>query len=181
MPKPVPEDKLKAIENILKAHSEGVSRSFIAEALGERVSQRTLQSRLRYLVGQGRAVAEGQGRAVKYRPANFAAVVVVASAESEFLSLSDEAKDIRQIVSQPLSKRKIVGYNRDFLDSYRANETAYLTDNERAILHETGRFQSAVSLLVHTRAKFLIACSAIFLGTQAVWKETHTRCWIRNG
>lgn len=138
MPKPVPEEKLKAIENVLKAHPEGVPRSFIAEALGEEVSQRTLQFRLRYLVDQGRAVSEGQGRAVKYRSARPGAAVVVASAESAPLPLSDEAKDIRQIVLQPVTKRKIVGYNRDFIDSYRPNETAYLTDAERARLHKIG-------------------------------------------
>ncbi len=138
MPKPVPEEELKAIEDVLKAHPGGISRAFIAEALNEKVSPRTLQSRLRYLVDHGRAVTEGQSRAVKYRPASSRGMVAEASAEGELIPLSKEAKEIRQIVSQPLIKRKVVGYNRDFLDSYRPNETAYLTDDQRARLHKIG-------------------------------------------
>jgi Fic family protein len=140
MPKtPVPEEEdLKAIEDVLKGHPDGVTLTFIAEALGEKVSRRTLQYRLRYLVDQGRAATEGQSRAVKYRLAGSGSAVAVATVETELLPLSDEAKDIRQIVSQPVTQRKIVGYRRDFLESYRPNETAYLTDAERARLHEIG-------------------------------------------
>lgn len=138
MPKPIPEEELRAIEEILKAHPDGASRNFIAEALGKRISQRTLQARLRYLINHGRAVAEGQSRAVKYRPAEPGATVAIAQGEAELLPLSKEAKEIRQIVSQPQIKRKIVGYNRAFLDSYRPNKTAYLTNAERARLLKIG-------------------------------------------
>ncbi len=138
MAKSIPEEALKAIEDVLKAHPDGVTLTFIAEALSEKVSRRTLQYRLRYLVDNGRAVAEGQGRAVKYRPAGPETADAVAPTEAELLPLSKQAKEIRQIVSQPLTKRKIVGYSRDFLDSYRPNKTAYLTDAERARLHEKG-------------------------------------------
>jgi Fic/DOC family len=137
MPKPVPEAELKAIEDVLRAHPNGISRSDIAESLSERVSQRTLQARLRYLVDHGRAMTEGQGRGVKYHLAGSAATVI-APADAEFLPLSEAAKEIRQLVSQPLAKRKIVGYNRDFLDSYRPNETTYLSHAERSRLHEIG-------------------------------------------
>ena len=136
MPKPVPEEELKAIEVVLKAHPDGISRIFIGEALSKKVSPRTLQSHLRYLVKNGRVMAEGQGRAVKYRPAG--ATVAVAAAEVEIMPLSKEAKEIQQIVLQLLPKRTIVGYNRGFLDSYRPNETAYLTNAESARLHEIG-------------------------------------------
>jgi DNA-binding HxlR family transcriptional regulator len=118
MPKPVPEEELKAIEDVLKAHPGGVSRTFIAEALSEMVSPRTLQSRLQYLVENGRATAEGQSRAVKYRLIESGATVAVAAVEAEHQPLSKQAKEIKRIVCQPLSKRMIVGYNRKFLDSY---------------------------------------------------------------
>lgn len=136
MPKPVPEAELKAIEDVLRAHPDGISRSDIAEALSEKGSPRTLQSRLRYLVDHGRAITEGQGRGVKYLAGN--ASTATAPQYVELLPLSKAAKEIRQLVSQPLPKRKIVGYNRDFLDSYRPNETTYLSDEERARLHEIG-------------------------------------------
>ena len=135
---PVPETKLTPIEAVLRAHPDGVTLTLIAEALGGRVSRRTLQYRLSYLVEHRRAVAEGQSRAVKYRPVLSATAVTIASVEAQLLPLSDEAKEIRQRVSQLVAKRKIVGYNRKFLDSYRPNETAYLTDGERGYLHELG-------------------------------------------
>jgi len=57
------------------------------------------------------------------------------------LSLSRAAQDIQKNVSRPLLSRKIVGYNRDFLDSYRPNESAYLSEAERIRLRETGAVQ----------------------------------------
>ena len=137
MPRPVPQAELKAIEDVLRAHPDGIPRSNIAESLRERVSPRTLQSRLRYLVDHGRVVTEGQGRGVRYHIAGSGATAI-APADAEVLPLSEAAKEIRQLVSQPLSKRKIVGYNRDFLDSYRPNETTYLSNAERSRLHEIG-------------------------------------------
>jgi len=72
---------------------------------------------------------------MKYRPASARAA---AAAETEALSLTEPAQDIRKYVSQLLIARKIVGYNRNFLDSYRPNESEYLSEEERARLHETG-------------------------------------------
>src|SRR5262249_21430136 len=57
---------------------------------------------------------------------------------AEAFALTKPAQDIQRYVSQPLIARKIVGYNRNFLDSYRPNESAYLSKEERARLNETG-------------------------------------------
>jgi hypothetical protein len=135
----VAEEDLKAIEDVLKAHPGGVGRGFIAEALGTEISTRTLQFRLRYLADRGRAVVEGQGRAVKYRPVHVDMPVALVSEELELFALSPQAREIRKGVLQPLIRRKPVGYNRQFLDSYRPNETAYLTDSERRQLREIGK------------------------------------------
>ena len=138
MPKPVPEAELKAIEDALKAHPDGVSRAFIAKALGKKVSPRTLQSRLRYLVDHGRLTMEGQGRSVKYCLAASAPPAATTTQETDLFPLSGESIQLRRLVSQPLIKRKPVGYNREFLDSYRPNKSAYLSREERASLHEIG-------------------------------------------
>lgn len=138
MPKPVPEKELEAIEQVLSKQPGPVSRAFIAEALGDAVPQRTLQLRLRYLVDQGRVIAEGQVRGAKYRLAKHDNGTHLASAESERLQLSDKATDLQRLVSKPLINRKIVGYNRAFLESYRPNETAYLRDDDRTRLHALG-------------------------------------------
>jgi Fic family protein len=135
MAKQISEDDLKGIEQVLKAHPNGVDLKFISNAMGATVPHRTLQYRLRYLAEQGRVVTEGQRRGMKYLPASTASV---AATEVEALSLSRVAQDIRKNITRPVLSRKIVGYNRDFLDSYRPNESTYLSEAERIRLRETG-------------------------------------------
>lgn len=134
MAKQIPEEDLKVIEEILKAHPNGVDLKFISAASGSSLPHRTLQYRLRYLAGQGRALTEGQRRGMKYFPAS---VNVSTEIEPEVVPLSRAARDIQKNVSRPLLLRTIVGYNRDFLDSYRPNESAYLSEAQRTQLHET--------------------------------------------
>jgi Fic family protein len=141
MPKPVPEEELKAIEHVLKAHPEGLSRTSIAADLTKKVSTRTLQSRLRYLADHGRVLVEGQSHAVLYRlamPGGIPGEKKEEERQQDLLPLSKEAKEIQKLVSQPLTNRMIVGYKRDFLDSYRPNETAYLTKRDREHLQDLG-------------------------------------------
>lgn len=138
MSKPAPELAFKAIEDVLRAHPEGASRASIADALEAKVPPRTLQSRLHQLVEQGRLTVEGQGRSVKYRLADHQSAPSDDLPDTD-LPLSSEAKAIQQIVLQPLTRRKPVGYNRDFLDSYRPNKTAYLSASQRERMHEIGK------------------------------------------
>src|SRR5689334_20835345 len=147
--KPLKEDDLTAIEVILQGHPEGVSVAEIADALKAPVPpRRTLQYRLKSLVDAGRIVAEGKGRGAKYlmpAPAKAPAAAVErtpvnkAAAESEeAVPLSAASQEIRRLVSQPITSRKPVGYNREFLDLYRPNETFYLAEAERGRLAEAG-------------------------------------------
>jgi len=135
MAKPIPEEKLRGIDEVLNAHPEGVSLKFISDALGDNTPRRTMQHLLHYLVEHGRAATEGQRRGMKYFPAP---VHAGAAIEAEMLPLSKSALDIQKYVSQPLIARKVVGYSRNFLDSYRPNKSAYLSEEERARLHEIG-------------------------------------------
>src|SRR6185437_10822679 len=91
--------------------------------------------RLHFLVEQGRAETEGQRRGMKYFPALDRAGL---APEAKPLPLSESARDIQKYVSQALLARKIVGYERAFLDSYRPNESSYLSAAERALLHRIG-------------------------------------------
>lgn len=43
------------------------------------------------------------------------------------IPLSPAAREIEAYVRQPIEKRQPVGYHREFLDTYRPNETFYLT------------------------------------------------------
>lgn len=139
MGKQIAKEDLKGIEEILKAHPNGVDLKFISDAMGNNIPHRTLQYRLRHLVAQGRVVTQGNRRGMKYHPAPPA---IGTRTEAESLPLSKVAQDIRKTVSQSLVSRKIVGYNRDFLDSYRPNESAYLSESDRIQLREEGTVQS---------------------------------------
>jgi Fic family protein len=109
------------------------------------VPSRTLQHRLKTLTDSGRLVREGERRWAKYRlPGNARAVTVgtdddTLAAQGELgIPLSEGGKEVKNYVRQPMEKRKPVGYNRTFLESYRPNVTNYLTNNEQAHLFKTG-------------------------------------------
>jgi len=88
---------------------------------------------------------EGELRWAKYRSPRIAEAVGIAAGKGEVkavgeavLPLSAAAKEIQAYVRQPLEARKPVGYERGLLDSYRPNETFYLTAEQRAKLREIG-------------------------------------------
>jgi DNA-binding HxlR family transcriptional regulator len=58
MPLRIPEESLVAIEQAVAQHPEGARFGDIAEALPERLANRTLQYRLKYLVDKGRLLKE---------------------------------------------------------------------------------------------------------------------------
>ena len=150
MAKQIPEKALGAIEEAVQRQPEGADLPHIAGALKPPVPKRTLQYRLRHLVDAGRLVKEGDDRWAKYRlpapkaeaappaPADTAPAAAAAE-EAAALPLSAASKEIRQYLSQPVTARKPVGYNREFLDSYRPNETFYLSEKQRTHLAQVGK------------------------------------------
>src|ERR1700691_2323166 len=152
MPARIPEESLAAIEQAVAQHPDGASFAEVAAAVPERVADRTLQYRLRYLVDKGRLIKDGEGRRwTRYRvpaPAaepraaaeKLAAVHAAAEkAEEAAVPLSAASQEMRAYLRQPLNARKPVGYNREFLDSYRPNETFYLSEEQRAHLAQVGK------------------------------------------
>lgn len=150
MPPRIPEESLVAIERAVGQHPEGASLSDVAEALPDRLADRTLQYRLRYLVDKGRLITEGEGRRwTRYRlqaepralTAGEPAAVPAAAEKTEeaAVPLSAASKDMRAYLRQPVNARKPVGYNREFLDSYRPNETFYLSGEQHAHLAKVGK------------------------------------------
>ena len=55
------------------------------------------------------------------------------------VAVSADSQDILTYVSQPLPARKPVGYQRDFLDAYQPNVSAYLSAPLRRQLHNMGK------------------------------------------
>ena len=144
MPKRIPNKETTAILAAVEGQAEGASRAEIAKTLRQKMPPRTLQFRLKNLVTAGLLVTEGESRAVRYRLAAAGETPPDANEPSEAKkesgpALSKASERIQQHLQQPVTARKPVGYNRAFLDSYRPNETPYLSRAERARLAETGR------------------------------------------
>lgn len=144
MPRRIPKADLRAIEDAVRSHPEGVTAQQIADALETPPPRRTLQYRLKSLVDDRRLVMEGEGRWARYRvPGAGEAAAIVgrpeARAEGEaVLPLSAAGREIQAYVRRPPEARRPAGCNRAFLDSYRPNETFYLTAAERAHLRKVG-------------------------------------------
>ena len=148
MQRPTREESLQAIERVVRGRPEGMTMQDIAGALEAALPRRTLQYRLKTLVDNKRLVMEGSGRWARYRapqafkvnarPASFG--FSTGSVRVEVLPpLSDAGTEIRNYVRQPTGTRRPVGYDRDFLDSYRPNDSFYLSQAEREELWEIGR------------------------------------------
>lgn len=153
MPKRLREEELAAIVNVVRQNTDGARRSDIAKGV-KQIPQRTLQYWLKNLVEGGRLTQQGKGPAARYRlpataeePKETAARQVdpgKQQTEEAIVPLSDESKKIRQYLRQPSGARKAVGYNRQFLDSYRPNTSFYLSSEERAHLAEVGKTPAVV-------------------------------------
>lgn len=137
--------KQQEYEAILKNMAyfpDGASPEEIRTALKWPVSQvRTMQRRLATLVKENRLLVEGVSRARRYRLPKDSTVTPAMTVvrKNEFaIPLSVEAEIIREKVLEPIHLRLPVGYNREFLDQYRPNNTNYLSDITRRHLLEIG-------------------------------------------
>lgn len=130
------EEYLQAIEAEVRHYPNGASVQEIAQALGTGVPRRTLQYRLRHLVNAGRLHRTGERRAVKYQVRAPGQVSRVGNAD--FVPATPRAVEIQAYVRQPQTKRKPVGYNRDFLGAYYPNGSAYFTASEHNHLRAVG-------------------------------------------
>jgi hypothetical protein len=62
------------------------------------------------------------------------------TAEAEtYVPLSDAGREVRNYIRQPIQQRRPVGYNREFVESYRPNESFYLPPEIREHLGRIGR------------------------------------------
>ncbi len=128
----------------MRRHPDGVTAERIADELGSVLPRRTLQYRLKYLVDNKRLLMERKGRWARYRVPQIAAAGVAAgTAEvnaqgNALVPLSRQGAEVREYVRRAPEARKPVGYDRAFLDSYRPNDTFYLSPADRAHLREIG-------------------------------------------
>lgn len=138
MAKQIPEGELKAIEEAARSHTEGVTAQQIARVLEPSIPLRTLQYRLKHLVGEKRLVQESSGRWTKYRIPMAPEAAPAAVAGEQSIPVSRAGAEIQKYLRQPVQARKPAGYNRDFLNSYRPNVSSYLSPEERVRLQKAG-------------------------------------------
>lgn len=132
--------------NSIRASENGVT---LAELLSEypSIARRTAQRLIARLIESDQVSARGEGRARRYFGSSAAVDTHALSTTTDnfprFIPLSADSKDILAYIDQPPEARKPVGYQRDFLDAYRPNETGYLSESLRRQLHKMGRTTDA--------------------------------------
>jgi hypothetical protein len=135
----IPEEVLIAIEDAVQRNPNGVSAPEILRALATPVPQRTLQYRLKHLVTRNRLIMVGEGRWARYqRPDAPKVATVRQDADETVIPLSEAGTSIRDYVRRVPEAPKPIGYDRKFLDRYRPNVSAYLTEQDRAHLAAVG-------------------------------------------
>ena len=145
MPSKNTELNFQTIENILNSQDSSLSAQQIHAELTS-VPLRTLQYWLKRMVEEKRVVQEGATRATRYRLAsqdypfsgNHSSDQINEPDDAD-ITLDQKAKAVQKYLRQPLLKRKKVGYQHDFLDSYRPNVSRYLSIEESEYLQTIGQ------------------------------------------
>ncbi len=147
MARRIREEDLRAIEEVVRSRPDGINARQIAEALEDAPAHRTLQYRLKSLVDSDRLVMEGSGRGARYRapraiqielgPVAFESIEGSASVHVKSI-VSEAGAQVLEYVRQPAEARAPVGYDPEFLELYRPNDTYYLSEAERRHLRDKG-------------------------------------------
>jgi Fic/DOC family len=146
MPKKLPDDLTARIEAEIARHPDGVGIDTLHTILADIVSRHTLQRRLSDVAEHKKIAMTGKGRNLRYRQPKVVDVPVTekvnltdeASAEV-YVPVSRAGQEVLDYVRQPVQRGTPVGYHREVLESYRPNETRYLSPDIRDYLHNIGR------------------------------------------
>jgi len=132
--------ELGRITEILQESAGGLNRDAIGEGYRTRYSvampQRTLQRRLERLVVEGKVRPEGESRRTTYWHTEVGGEPPVAGSAP---TLSAQGVRLRDLINRPIAEREPVGYDIEWLRSYRPGTTRYLSKADRAQLREVGR------------------------------------------
>lgn len=128
--------------NSIRVAEKGLSLAELLAAHPD-IARRTAQRLITKLISSGQVAATGEGRARRYFRAVARPGTDAEGARPDgfptFIPVSADSQDILAYIDQPPEARKPVGYQRDFLDDYRPNETWYLSESLRRQLHRMGR------------------------------------------
>jgi hypothetical protein len=145
----LPSDLLNQVIEQLRALPEGASIEQIEARLAGVASRRSLQRKLSEWSQAGELRARGGGRSRRYflpqsPPRQRVEGVIAAQFDGlqggeAYVPISEDGREIRDLVRRPLIDRSPVGYNRGFLDAYVPGATPYLPEILTRHLHELGR------------------------------------------
>lgn len=130
------------LQTSIEESSNGIT---LAELLVQHpgIARRTAQRLIAKLIKSELVNARGEGRARRYFSAGTKATNGELSGSEDtfpdFIPVSADSQDILTYIEQAPIARKPVGYQKDFLDTYRPNETWYLSDSLRRQLHKMGK------------------------------------------
>lgn len=142
-----------AIKVILEENPEGLSRGQISEKIDFPIHPKTLQRRLANLVDTGSVLKKGNRKATRYYPAKMSLKSDNSQVRYKIHAVfKPKSQNILKFLDTPLHIRQKVSYNRDFLDSYIPNKTAYVPKDLRAqLLKEGKRFDKALAAGTYAR------------------------------
>ncbi|RAJ04303.1 Fic family protein [Chitinophaga skermanii] len=181
--KPTPANinyEIGVICNTLQTYSYGATIEDIEKSTGLSLQRRTLLRRLTKMIAQGLVESNGRPGATFYQlvqqvpyysPGVFGNVLHDESTPS--IPLTQEGMDVLRRISQPITMRKPVGYNTDFLVSYRPNIDSYLSAIELEKLAGLGK-TTAINQLPGTYAKEILQRLLIDLSWNSSRLEDNT-------
>jgi len=118
-------------------HPEGLSRGQLSEKLSFILNDKTLQRQLGSLVNEGRIAKKGDRKATRYHPTLVAIKGQIKDNPADIFSV--KSKKLLEFLDTPLHGREKVSYNRDFLNPYVSNESAYVPIKIRHSLFKKGK------------------------------------------
>lgn len=150
---PDAQKEIDEIIAILEKNPEGLSRGKISENISFSINSKTLQRRLSSLVDTGLLLKKGDRKATKYYPAKvFQKENKGQIRDKAHEIFNQKSQNVLKFLDTPLHAREKMSYNRDFLDSYAPNKTAYVPKNVRKKLFEEGkRFDKALAAGTYAR------------------------------
>jgi fido (protein-threonine AMPylation protein) len=132
---------LAALLQTIQSHPTGLTLTELL-ALHPALARRSVQRWISQWIAAGQITAQGEGRARRYLPVVASSTAMPGMPGDAFpthMPLSADSQDILTYVTQPLQARRPVGYQRDFLDTYQPNVSAYLSAPLRRQLHNMGK------------------------------------------